>query len=232
MTRLETMLVEKIISNNHFYNLWCEKEPIIVAISGGKDSLALFSLLKNIHTNLLPVHIRIVYENNLSFSFMEETEIIETDIYHQAKQHSKNRTCCFNCSRLRRKALLEYARSKNAHKICLAHTLNDVNETLLLNLFFSREISTIKPKQELFGDEYQLIRPMFNIEENLLMSYVKEKQLQIMVNQCQESLYSKRAYIRDLIQQVQSDHPKIDINDNLFASLKHIREDFLPFDIQ
>ncbi len=232
MTRLERLLIEKIDENNQKYQLWTNSEPLVIAISGGKDSLSLYSLMKKIHNHLLPVHLRIINENLMHFTFKEETQIIETGIYSQAKEKSKKGNCCFNCSRLRRKALLEFAKSNQAHKILLAHTLNDTIETLLLNMLFSREISTLKSRQELFNGEYELIRPMYNIEDKLIKSYVKEKQFDIMVNLCPENNNSKRAYIRNLLTQIQSDHPHLNIYDNLFASIQHIKKSFLPFKIE
>jgi len=60
MTRLERLLIEKIDENNQKYQLWTNSEPLVIAISGGKDSLSLYSLMKKLHNHLLPVHLRII----------------------------------------------------------------------------------------------------------------------------------------------------------------------------
>lgn len=232
MTKLETLIIDRLKSDIISEKMFLPDEPIILAISGGKDSLAMYKLIKQFHTKIYPVHIKNKRDQQINFSMIDEVEVIETDIYDQSHLPDQRKNPCFICSRLRRKKLLEYAESKSSNKICFAHHQNDVIETLLLNMLFSREISTIKPVQSLFSNQYFIIRPLFNIEEELILKYCKEQKFIIQTNDCPENLNSKRAYIRNLLKSIKENHPKIDIYDNLFSSLKHIKEQFLPFDIE
>lgn len=231
MTRLENLLIERINDCQTKFNLWTKDDPVIIGVSGGKDSLALYSILKKIHNKVYPVHIKNSLTSELNFSYLNEIKIIETDIYKESHLSTNGKNPCYICSRKRRKALLEYAQNIGVKKIILAHNKNDVAETLLLNMIYSREISTLKAKQEIFGGEYTILRPFFYVEDSLIKSYCKENNLVIQKNDCPESVNSKRAYIRDLITRLQADNPRIDIYDNLFSSLVRVKADFLPFEI-
>lgn len=232
MTKLESVMLERLKFDISREKLFLPHEPIVLAISGGKDSLAMLSLIRQIHSNIYPVHIKNVRDQISDFSMISDVDIIETDIYDQSHLSNQKKNPCFVCSRLRRRLLLEYAQSKSSNKICFAHHKNDVIETLWLNMIFSREISTIKPVQPLFSNQYFILRPLFFIEEELIIRYAKEQNFKVQVNNCPENQNSKRAYIRNLLKSVHDIHPKIDIYDNIFASLKHIKEQFLPFDIE
>jgi tRNA 2-thiocytidine biosynthesis protein TtcA len=232
MSKLEKLLIEKLIDTKNTYNLWENDEPLVIGISGGKDSLSLYSILKKLHKNLFPVHINNNPDQPQTFSFQNEIATIDTNIYNTAHDPSQKKNPCFICSRLRRRALLEYAQKINAKTILLAHNKNDVNETLLLNILFSREISTLMIKQEVFRGQFHIVRPFFEIEDSLIRAYSKEQKFIIKTNDCPENNSSKRTYIRNLLKEIQSDHPKIDLCDNIFSSLKHIKSAFLPFDIQ
>ncbi|UCD71175.1 MAG: hypothetical protein JSW70_09270 [Syntrophobacterales bacterium] len=52
---------------------------------------------------------------------------------------------CFPCSRLRRTKLFEMAHQLGCNKVALAHTRDDVIETLLLNMFYGSEMSSMVP---------------------------------------------------------------------------------------
>jgi len=112
----------------------------------------------------------------------------------------------------------------------MAHHRDDVIETLIINMLFSREISTQNPCQEIFGKKFYIIRPFYLVPEKLLIAFNKEKQWITSKPLCKQDGLSKRQYIKDVIDKWQSDHPSIDVKANLFASLKAVKQSFLPFE--
>ncbi len=226
-TRLERLLIEHIDDANRRWNLFAEGERILVGVSGGKDSLALPRLLKRFPIEIELAHVGVEADE----CFLEycrdlaPLHIIEEDILANIPGRENP---CFECAKRRRRRLLETARSLGMNRIALGHHKDDVVETLLLNMVFSREISTMTPRQPLFDGAYHIIRPMYLIPEKLIESYAKEQQLPVMEDRCPYAGSTKRETIRELIRQVQAQHGKIDVMENIFASMQRINRDFLP----
>jgi len=129
------------------------------------------------------------------------------------------------CSRLRRKRLFELADEKGCNKIALAHHKDDIIETLLLNIFYSREISTMMPKQSVFGGKLHIIRPLAYIREPLIKRYGKERAFPVIENRCPTSRNSRRSYIKNLLDTMEKDNRKV--RENIFKAMKHVKPDYL-----
>lgn len=230
MTRLERKITELVSQANKEWSLYNRHETILVAVSGGKDSLVLFHLLREILPDVRGVHIRLSRKSSIDFiernSLLDKIHIIESDILEEI---SGVKNCCFTCTKKRRKLILEYAESIGASKIAMGHHRDDVIETLLMNIIYSREISTLNPCQTLFDGKYKIIRPLYLVPEKMLSSLCKEKRLFPAKTVCNEESRSKRSYIKELIDEWQKDHPKINIRDNIFCSLKAVKTGFLPY---
>jgi tRNA 2-thiocytidine biosynthesis protein TtcA len=229
MTKLEQILINYINQANEKWNLFSKGERLVIGISGGKDSLACLKLLSHFDLDLTAVYIDFFnkHDNELELycrNYTDYKHIISDAL--EGKLESKK--VCFSCSRQRRRLLLETAESVNASKVILGHHKNDVVETLLLNQIYSREISTMSPKQELFNGSYHLIRPMYMIPEPMLVTYAKEQNIPSFDLRCDFERNTKRKYIKELLDQIQNNSPGIDIIDNIFSSMDHIKTEFLP----
>lgn len=236
MTRLEKTILQEIDRANDTWSLFKDGDKMLLGMSGGKDSLALYHLLLYYQIKVRPLHIRLSPSFSLDFisrnGLEGKIEVIETEIYDQIKEGKNSLNTCFVCSRERRKKILEYAREHKLKKIIFAHHRNDVVETLLLNLLFSREISTLQPRQDLFGKKFQIIRPLYTVDEKLLVSLQKEKRWHITPSGCEESRSSKREYLRKLLDHIQYEHAKIDLRDNIYSALKAVKPSFLPYPLK
>ncbi len=232
MTRLESVILEQIKKTNQAFKMWEEGESVVLGVSGGKDSLGLWFLLKHLNLKIFPIFVNTHKEQIVDFTDADFLKVINTDIYNQSHFPEQKRNPCYLCSRMRRRVILEYAESINVRKICFAHHKNDVVQTLLLNMIYSREISTMQAKQEIFEGSYQIIRPLYEVEESLLRKYSLEKGFKLLKNICPEDRTSKRSYIRNILKKLSEDHKRINIYDNIFHSLENIKENFVPFPIK
>jgi tRNA 2-thiocytidine biosynthesis protein TtcA len=139
--------------------------------------------------------------------------------------YNRKASPCFLCSRLRRRKLFELAREYKCNKLALAHNKDDVIETLLLNIFFGREISTMIPYQSYFQGEFYMIRPLAYTEEALLKRFAREAELPVMDNPCPTANTTKRQYIKDLIKRLDQEHRGV--KENIFKAMSHVKPDYL-----
>jgi len=226
--KIESQIRDIIDLTNQKWTLFKPSDSVVMAISGGKDSLSLLTILHNYFTNFKAVHIAIAPNSDLSFiPYVEQftkLEVVETNIIKEVKASKKN--ACFICSRRRNQAIFEYAYAQGIKKVLFAHNRDDVMETLLMNMLYSRKISTMLPKQALFGGKIEVVRPMYEVPEILLNNYAKE--IPVILKSCEYDGNTKREYVKDLINHIANNHPNIDVKDNLYNAILNVDFEHLP----
>ena len=166
------------------YNLIEPNDKILVAVSGGKDSLTLLKLLRErqrwspVKFELVAAHI----ETDLACSACVHTEALAQVFEDMRVEHvfrkisvvsDRKKASCFWCSWNRRKELFQIAAGLGCGKVALGHHKDDIIETTLLNLFFQGEFSSMNPKQDLFDGKIVIIRPLCYVEETMTRKYAK-----------------------------------------------------------
>jgi tRNA 2-thiocytidine biosynthesis protein TtcA len=217
------------------YKMLADGDKIAVAVSGGKDSLTLLRLLIDrkafvpIKYDLIALHIDLGYPKSISRKLERyfkklgvKYQIIKSDIL---KKTDKSKINCFWCSWNRRKELFIAANKLGCTKIALGHHMDDIVETVLLNLFFRGETSAMVPKQKLFKGKITLIRPLAYVEEHLIKRFAKEVKLGHDTCRCAHSVTSNRTRIGRIIQDLEKISP--DIKKNIFRSVKRVKKDYL-----
>jgi tRNA 2-thiocytidine biosynthesis protein TtcA len=126
---------------------------------------------------------------------------------------------------LRRKRIFEIADAHGCNKIAFAHHRDDIIETLLINMFYGREISTMMPNQRIFDGKLHIIRPLAYLREDLVKKYSKERQFPVLKNDCPTSVTSKRGYIKNLLNELEHDNKEI--RDNIYKAMSHVKPDYL-----
>ena len=217
------------------YKMLADGDKVGVAVSGGKDSLALLRLLLErkafvpIKYEVIALHIDMGFPKSISAKLEKyfkklkiEYQIIKSDVL---KRTEKTRINCFWCSWNRRKELFIAADKLGCTKIALGHHMDDIIETILLNLFFQGEISSMAPKQELFKGKITIIRPLAYVEEYLIERFAKQAKLGHDSCICPHSLVSNRSRVGRIIRDLEKVCP--DVKKNIFRSLKRVKKDYL-----
>jgi tRNA 2-thiocytidine biosynthesis protein TtcA len=221
------------------YNMIQEGDKLLIGVSGGADSYALLDLLDSPmlfvpRFSFIAVNIDMGFDaayqtyDALEKYFQENhyRYIMEkTDIGNLAHSDFNRKNPCFLCSRLRRKRIFEIAEAEGCNKIVFAHHRDDIIETLLINMFYGREISTMMPNQRIFGGKLHIIRPLVYLKEGLIKKYSKERQFPIMKNDCPTSGTSKRIYIKNLLNELERDNKEI--RENIYKAMSHVKPDYL-----
>jgi tRNA 2-thiocytidine biosynthesis protein TtcA len=217
------------------YQMLAEGDTIAVAVSGGKDSLTLLRILHDrqkfvpIKYELIALHVDSGYPKSCAAGLVKYFKALGVR-YHIEKDDAIRKTKkkdinCFWCSWNRRRALFQAAHRLGCTKVALGHHMDDIIETVLMNLFFHGETSAMVPKQELFEGKIVLIRPLAYVEEYMIKRFAKEEKLLHQTCACPHSVTSNRAVMGKIIAQVKRTCP--DVKKNIFRSVKRIKTEYL-----
>jgi tRNA 2-thiocytidine biosynthesis protein TtcA len=218
-----------------------EGDRILVGLSGGADSFSLLHLLssKKIfvsnNISITAVHLDLGFDPDNAETMTRLRDYLtahhfnfhieKNEISILAHSDFNKLNPCFLCSRMRRKRIFELANEFGCNKIAFGHHKDDIVETLLINMFYGRELSTMKPMQDLFGGELFIIRPLAYIWENLLKKYAAEQQFPVFETKCPTGVTSKRKVVKDLLRQLQRDQKHV--KENIFKALTHVKPEYL-----
>jgi tRNA 2-thiocytidine biosynthesis protein TtcA len=217
------------------YKMLREGDKVLVAVSGGKDSLSLVKIMQD-RIKFVPIEYEIVACHvDMGFEWVDKHAL--TDYFQsesipyvianppQAWKGDSEPFGCFWCSWNRRKALFDLARELRCTKIAFAHHMDDIIETMLLNLFFQGEIGTMQPYQEMFDGELAIIRPLAYVEEKELLRLATILALPVSSSACPHGKTSKRKLVKGMVSELKK-HNK-NVKKNIFRSLQRVREEYL-----
>ncbi|MGA2404938.1 MAG: ATP-binding protein [Syntrophobacteraceae bacterium] len=223
----------------HHYGLIENGDRIAVGVSGGKDSVLLLWLLRErlrrvpISYELIAVHVDPGFDaesaDRLEVFFNREGfryEIIRTD--HGARAHGpENReNPCFLCSRLRRSVLFSKARELGCPKIALGHNQDDMIETFFINICYGAQVAGMVPKQEFFGGEITLIRPLALVPAQSVLRVCKNLGLPILPTKCPSASKNQRTEIRNMLDGLFRKNSKV--RGNIYHAMSNINLEYLP----
>ena len=217
------------------YGMIDDGDKVTVAVSGGKDSMTLLRVLRDrqkfvpIKYGLVAVHVDLGYPRSVAKPLERQFKKMGVD-YHITTSDALKKTKrkdidCFWCSWNRRRELFKTADSLGCRKVALGHHMDDIVETILMNLMFNGEISAMAPKQELFKGKIVLIRPLAYVEEYMTRRFSKENGFYKEGCSCPNAATSSRTEMGKIIARVKRICP--DVKKNIFRGVKRINKDYL-----
>lgn len=221
------------------YKLINEGDNIMVCISGGKDSFLLAKCIQElikhgkVKFNAHYVSMNPGYSDKNKELIIKNAkkmniplEMFESDIFSAVQNFDLNMSC-YMCARMRRGYLYNKAKELGCNKIALGHHLDDVIETTLLSMFYGAEVKTMMPKLHSENFEgLELIRPMYLIKEEDIISWVNSNDLKFLNCACrftenkESDIISKRKEMKKLINDLRKVNKNID--HNIFTSLNNV----------
>ena len=207
-----------------------ENDSIAVGISGGKDSLTLLYALAGlrkfypIHYSLTAVTVDLGYPDFDLTAIKELCQeldvpyhIIPTEIGAIIKEQNKKNSPCSLCAMLRKGALNQAVVELGCNKVAYAHHKDDIIETMLLSLMFEGRFYAFPPVTHLDRSNLDVIRPLMYVPEVDVIGFKNHYNLPIVKNPCAFDGKTQRQYAKDLLQQLNKDHPGV--KNRLFTAI-------------
>ena len=237
MRRIEQRFMKGIVQ----YGLIEEGDKILVGLSGGKDSLALLELLarrSRIYKprfSVVAVHVvmtNIAYESDMDYlrTYAEGLGVPFVRYETSFDPSTDNRKSpCFLCSWNRRKALFTVAKEQGCNKIALGHHMDDILETLLMNMTFQGAFSTMPPRLVMRKFDMTIIRPMCLVHESDLVEMAALRGYRKQIKNCPYEKYSHRSEMKDVLKRLEAMNPEARFS--LWNSMNNVQADLLPVEV-
>lgn len=228
-------IIEKVRKNILDNNLIKDNDKILIAVSGGPDSMCLLDVLYNlkesfskeykINYELYVAHVnhkirvesedeKIYVENkcsklNIPFFYLE------ANIPKLSKELKMSEETCGR--KVRYDFFDEISKKIGSSKLAVAHNLNDNVETILLNIIRGCGL------KGLIGMNYiteNIIRPLLNIEKKDILEYCEIQKL----NPCFDKTNEDDTYMRNKVRVKLIPSLKNEYNENIMQNIIRMKE--------
>ncbi|NLA27511.1 MAG: tRNA 2-thiocytidine biosynthesis protein TtcA [Firmicutes bacterium] len=196
-------------------------DSVAVALSGGKDSGALLYILELFRRHapfdfaLQAIYVDLgwpvdpVLMQRYTESLQIPLYIEKTAIARIVFERRQETNPCALCAKLRRGALHQAALGLGANKVALGHHLDDAIETFLLNLIYTGDFNTFKPRTHLDRVGLYLIRPLIQLPGQTLASLARRENIPIIDNPCPVNNQTKRQEMAELVSELSFRFPDL-----------------------
>ena len=216
------------------YEMLGPQERIMVAVSGGKDSVTLLHILAKIEKAFPDVAMCVGTVDEGVRDYRDEALKIAEDncrklgIEHRVlsfkelfgygldeiveltrKRGESGLTPCSYCGVLRRKALNTLARKAGVDKLVIAHSLDDETQTMLLNIVHGdpMRIARSKPVLDVIHPKFvRRVKPLCMVPEREIVFYAYLKKIQFQSIPCPYAQTALRNDIRTMLNRMEHKH--------------------------
>jgi len=216
------------------YNLLKKSDKVLVALSGGKDSMTVLFLLKKFGYDISALHINLEMgkwseahlQNIIKFckelkvplhvySVRKELGRSMCSIKSIVKSKAKLQDCTI-CGIIRRWLINKKARMLGANVVVTGHNLDDASQTVLMNYFKGNLFIGLNegPKVGIIEDKkfVQRVKPLYFIPEKDVELYSKSQKFPVIYERCPCVVGAYRHKIRQMLDDIQKTNPEIKEN--------------------
>lgn len=214
-------------------------KKIILSVSGGIDSMVLFSLLKELKYSLVVVHFNhqqreesekeAKYIKELCGKFNISYEYFILNIDQDKNFQSES-------SKLRRNHLIEVAKKYKTDVIVTAHHLDDLAETIIMRLSRGSNLLGYAGMQpSYYKNNIYFIKPLLYVSKEDISLYAKENNVKYFIDHSNlETDYTRNKIRHNVIPYLKEDNVAflnkiIDYNKSLSLTFQFLRNETIKF---
>jgi tRNA 2-thiocytidine biosynthesis protein TtcA len=234
---LEKTLLRKVGEAIGRFKMIRDGDRVVVALSGGKDSLTLLEALLLLQKRapvqfsvcaftveqgkfLRPVEPLGEYlrSRGIAWTYYRDTPSLR--LLDDQPEHG-----CDLCSRYRRRAVYEIARNLGANVIAFGHTADDFCEAFLRNALFTGRLSALPAVTHSRDKEFRLIRPLVFVTEDITRRYAESLGAPVVPCGCSQKTGTVRRSLRDVFAEFEKDYPHL--KENMLSAMGNVQTERL-----
>lgn len=191
---------------------------IAVALSGGKDSLTLLQMLKEISGKgfvpfeILAIHVGGEFSCGAGIheDFLKKfCDNLNVELVIKNSKQKLETLECYSCSRERRRLLFHTAKERGFSRVAFGHHADDSAQTLMMNLLGKGEFAAMLPKIGMIDYGITLIRPLIFVTEHEIKEFAKLNGFLRTLCQCPVGQDSMRKQVDKLLSELESMYPNV-----------------------
>jgi tRNA 2-thiocytidine biosynthesis protein TtcA len=208
-------------------------DRVLLALSGGKDSLTLLHLLLHLQVRS-PVKFELAaatvdpcidgfdpgylkdYVPALGIPyFYRQEKIIE-----RAATTMRGDSFCAYCARMRRGILYDVARREGCNVLAMGQHLDDLAESFLMRAFHNGKLETMKAHYVIDAGDLRVIRPLVYVRERQTRDFAERAGLPTTLDNCPACfrMPTERMRMKELLAEQERHHSKL--FDSLLAAMR------------
>ena len=208
-------------------------DKIALAISGGKDSVAMLAGFAGLRRVLKADFSLMAFTLDPCFGGVETDYsailalareldvpyiIKRTDIGPIVFDERQEKNPCSLCARMRRGALHDLCNLHGCNKLALGHHMDDAIETFFMNIFNEGRIGCFSPVTYMSRKDIHVIRPMVYLSERQIIGVVNKLSLPVVKSICPNDGISRREWTKAFIRGMEREDRGF--RDRVFGALK------------
>lgn len=216
-------------------------DRILIAISGGKDSLSLLHVLHHFKRHA-PINFEIgiitidPQSDDFDPSPLKEYMLqlglnyhyISEPIVELADRHMKKDSFCAFCSRMRRGLMYKTARDNGYNVLALGQHLDDLAESFLMSALHGGKLKTMKAHYISDEGDIRVVRPLVYVRERQLREFATASKLPVIEDNCPACFAkpTQRQHMKELLATQEKNYPNT--LQNLLSTIKPLMSEGLP----
>lgn len=220
------------------YKMILNDELVAVAVSGGKDSLALLNIMSKMSTNhnfrikaisidegipgyrdeALEIVEKFCKDLNVELKIYSYKNLFELSLDEALDLRNNEKTSsCSICGTLRRRAMEYAAKDIGANVIATGHNLDDTLQTFVINMLSGDTSKVGWMDPDTSGNSLRKIKPFSEIYESEIVFYAFSNNIPFQSEPCPHMNEGIRTEIREFLNSIENQHSGI--KNNLYQSI-------------